>query len=148
MFIDCVFYDEKRTAKNFLVCEQTKNTGTVKIQEGCAKIGPSFCCGHDFVTDILIPETVKEIDKGAFNYCTNLKKITLPKYLEKIKPSVFENCEKLKTIEISEYTAKKNKEFIKKNFDKIKIVEMSIDDTFFENKSFREINKLYKEMKE
>ena len=45
-----------------------------------------------------VPDTVDEIDYGAFEGCANIEKITLPESVSSIKEAAFENCVKLKTV--------------------------------------------------
>jgi hypothetical protein len=47
-----------------------------------------------------IPDSVTRIGKAAFSYCHALKKVKLPSKLEEISPQMFYYCENLKTIVI------------------------------------------------
>lgn len=46
----------------------------------------------------VIPESVKKIDRYAFQYCENLEELVLPQGLEFIGRRAFENCRKLKCL--------------------------------------------------
>lgn len=50
--------------------------------------------------EIHIPDSVTQIEKGAFYYCRSLSKLTLGKKLEVIDNNAFEGCSSLKQIEI------------------------------------------------
>lgn len=52
------------------------------------------------LTDVVIPEGVRIIEKMAFDSCIRLKNIALPKSLEIIGDGAFAGCEKLKEIEL------------------------------------------------
>ncbi|MBQ7814688.1 MAG: leucine-rich repeat protein, partial [Thermoguttaceae bacterium] len=52
-------------------------------------------------TEIVLPESVKEIGRYAFVQCSRLEKAFLPKNVAKIGDGVFKRCDALKTIEIS-----------------------------------------------
>lgn len=77
-----------------------QNIGTIQ-QSDSSKYGGSFQFGvNDYYTkpfenatgSIVIPESVKKIERGAFSYCTGLTgSLTLPDRLEKIENSAFSN---------------------------------------------------------
>lgn len=50
--------------------------------------------------EIILPDTVKEIDNLAFYMCTNLKTVKLPASLEILKNQAFSDCTALETLEI------------------------------------------------
>lgn len=56
--------------------------------------------GNKRITQVSIPEGVREIEAEAFANCVNLKKVELPHSLEVITESCFENCENLRDINI------------------------------------------------
>ena len=60
------------------------------------------------LTQIVIPENVKMIGRGAFANCKNLKKVILPENLEYIGPSAFSNCENLVKITLPKNIKKLN----------------------------------------
>lgn len=49
-------------------------------------------------SQILLPETITNIDSGAFNGCAELCELRIPKSVETIGRLVAENCPKLKTV--------------------------------------------------
>lgn len=56
--------------------------------------------GYLPVTEIVLPETVDQIDRRAFYGCSNLVKINLPEGIEIISEEAFRNCSSLKEITI------------------------------------------------
>ncbi len=52
-------------------------------------------------TEIVLPESVKEIKRLAFARCKRLEKAFIPKNVAKIEEGVFKYCDALKTVEIS-----------------------------------------------
>ena len=52
------------------------------------------------ITEAVIPEGVTEIEKEAFNGCSNLKSITIPNSVTKIGKSAFRGCKSLTNVTI------------------------------------------------
>ena len=48
----------------------------------------------------IVPHKVKEIEKSAFAYCSNLVSVEIPNSITKIEDDVFNGCTKLKSIKI------------------------------------------------
>ena len=71
----------------------------VEFEEGIEKI-PSFICNSNSIEEIIIPDGVKEIGRGAFFCCTNVKNIKLPDTIEHIGYRAFANCIGLESIKI------------------------------------------------
>ena len=63
---------------------------TFEIPYGVTRIGGQAFHNQNNMTNIMIPETVTEIE-NAFNYCTSLTKIEIPSSVMKIFPNCFEN---------------------------------------------------------
>ena len=55
---------------------------------------------NGFVTEIVIPSTVKTIRSGAFSVCTVLTKVVIPEGVTSIDSSAFEFCPELKSLEV------------------------------------------------
>ncbi len=94
-------------------------SSTYTVLEGTTKIGPNACHGAG-LTGLTVPGTVTDIDRNAFEECTNLKTIqlseglkiinsnafsrtaieslTIPASVTEIKPMVFFWCTSLKEI--------------------------------------------------
>ena len=53
---------------------------------------------NPFVTDVILPDTVRWIDDYAFSNCTSLRHVHLPASLEVIANYAFENCHQLQEI--------------------------------------------------
>lgn len=76
-----------------------------KFQKICfndtlTKISDGAFAGCEFLAELVIPESVKEIGKEAFKGCKSLQKVTLNKGLEEIGDSAFEDCDSLTEVYI------------------------------------------------
>ena len=69
------------------------------LPQNLTKIGIS-CFEGAPIKQITIPDTVTEIEYGAFSYCKQLASITLPLGLQKISDRVFAQCTSLTSITI------------------------------------------------
>ncbi len=56
-------------------------------------------------TSFTVPETVTEIDEGAFSGCVNLEEIILPEHLTEIRNYTFQSCRKLQKLMLPETIA-------------------------------------------
>ena len=56
--------------------------------------------GQTGMTGIELPESIVEIDRGAFQGCTGLTEIALPSRIWKLGDSAFEGCTALKTVSL------------------------------------------------
>ncbi len=68
-----------------------------KIPDDVIKIGDKAFYAHYYLTNIFIPNSVKEIGNYAFEY-TNLKSINLPEGLTSIGTFAFFKCEKMEFV--------------------------------------------------
>lgn len=84
-----------------------KAQGDVDIQETIiikgkpyqtTRIGAAFCKKNDYIQSVIIPNTVKEIDKYAFRNCSNLSKIVIPNEPCKIDPLAFDGCKAISSV--------------------------------------------------
>lgn len=57
--------------------------------------------GNETITEVVLPDTLKEICPGAFSNCYNLEKVNFPESLEIIGSSAFATCHSLKEIDLS-----------------------------------------------
>ena len=80
------------------------HSSKVEIPEWVEVIGSCAFSGKDSyeLEEVVIPESVKIIEKDAFSFCRNLSRVTMPETMERIDDSVFNFCEKLKSIRIPE----------------------------------------------
>lgn len=69
------------------------------LPQNLTKIGAN-CFEGTQIKQITIPDTVTEIEYGAFSYCEQLASITLPLGLQKISDRVFAQCTSLTSITI------------------------------------------------
>lgn len=67
-----------------------------RIQDGIGIIPKQAFCNYTSLTEIIIPNSVKEICDFAFEGCTGLKRIIIPNSVKYIGPRAFGNCESLK----------------------------------------------------
>ncbi len=61
----------------------------------------SYCfyfCGN--LTDVSLPEGLKEVGENAFDHATSLSAITLPNSVERIEQNAFNSCTKLTTLNV------------------------------------------------
>ena len=59
-----------------------------------------FIISHNHITRVTIPNTVKNISRGAFLLCDDLKSVTLAEGIEEINDKTFSWCSKLTEIKI------------------------------------------------
>lgn len=97
------------TIKNNILekCSDSKYAVDIVIPDGVTEIAINAFAGRcansgcDSLLSVVVPESVKVINAGAFAYCKKLQKITLPKKLE-ILGSAFVRCFSLEEIIIPE----------------------------------------------
>ncbi len=78
---------------NNILCYADKNLqGTFKVKQGTTKIAVNAFGNCEKLSEVIIPDTVTEIEKLAFYNCTNLSNITLPESITKIGKSAFSGC--------------------------------------------------------
>lgn len=70
-----------------------------KIPDGVTKIGQGAFRGSGIQT-LIIPNSVKDINRDAFFGCKNLKAVSLPEGLETIEEMAFDDCFSLTSINI------------------------------------------------
>lgn len=69
-----------------------------EIKSPVVAIGENAFRECDYITDVILPDTIYRIHKGAFKGCKNLKRITISKKIEKIFEGTFEGCVSLKDV--------------------------------------------------
>ncbi len=94
---------EKTGDRIFIGCEKLPK---LVFTEGMKKIPDYMAKVADYVEEVEIPDTVKEIGSEAFYGCTSLAIVPLPKYLESIDSSAFSGCTALGEI-VFPYSLKK-----------------------------------------
>ena len=72
----------------------------VVFADGVTKIGECSLYNCKYLTEVIIPDTVKSICDFAFAGCTGLKNIVLTDAVDRINEGVFEKCTGLTSIEI------------------------------------------------
>ncbi len=73
----------------------SRGLGSVALPEGIREIG-QFSFARSSITDIVIPEGVTDIGYGAFYHCDSLTQVTLPESVKNVEPKAFENTAWLK----------------------------------------------------
>lgn len=87
-------------------CEQTLNRARakeytqeeIKIGIGYLKIGVNAFKKNIKIKGVTLPDTIYEIERGAFSGCSSLQYILIPKSTEVIGESAFRDCKKLREI--------------------------------------------------
>lgn len=110
-YVDIVNHDRYKTIDGIMytlngtiLCECPKSRkGEVKIPEGTVYIEPRAFIGCQ-IESVIFPDSLKEIQYSAFQYCKNLKYITVGNGIttlgNRIHKFIFANCPNLKYIEI------------------------------------------------
>ena len=69
-----------------------------EIPNGVKKISDHIAVNNEALVELILPDSVTEIQEGAFAQCGNLEKVVFPERLETIGNYAFSDCKKLKTI--------------------------------------------------
>lgn len=72
------------------------NNGVLTIKSGTQIIRSQAFFEREDILEVVLPESVEEIDMAAFGECYNLKHINFPERLKTIKEGAFLNCIRLK----------------------------------------------------
>ncbi|HIU56468.1 MAG TPA: leucine-rich repeat domain-containing protein, partial [Candidatus Ornithomonoglobus merdipullorum] len=68
---------------------------TATVEDGMTKLPYELFAGMYNLKNVILPDTLIEIQAGAFAYCTSLETIELPQYITEIEHEVFYNCTNL-----------------------------------------------------
>lgn len=83
-----------------------KSIETIEWEEGISQI-PDYAFSSFYnLKEVIIPDTVESIGRGAFQNCSSLEKVGLPKKLQEIPNNLFLQCKKLESVEIPETVLK------------------------------------------
>jgi len=96
-------YEMKNGSYKITRCESTAIVTEVpEIRNGypITAIGGNAFAGCNFISELVLPSTIKTIESNAFAGCTSLKKITLPEKITSIPFGTFMNCTMLESIDI------------------------------------------------
>ena len=85
--------------KTFFEC---KNIYEIKLPDCLEVIGYQAFSNCLSLEELVIPESVLEIQPGAFEECSNLTTIRVPSNIHIIEMNVFKNCSKLERIYLSD----------------------------------------------
>ncbi len=97
------------------------------IPEGVKRIGPHAFDSNKFIKEVHFPDTLISLGEFAFAYCDNLAEIIMPDSVTEMDISVFNSCRNVHTLHISSGLNK-----IKTNFSFLPITELNIPDTVTE----------------
>lgn len=98
---DGIVYSKNET----LVCCPWGKRGEITVPDGIKRIG-SYAFGGDFITKIVLPESVDTIENGAFARSERLTSVNIPRAVTEIEAYTFSNCESLETLEIPDSVTK------------------------------------------
>lgn len=73
----------------------------VSIPEGTVIIGQNAFRKKDIIKKVIMPDSVKTIERCAFDLCSNLEEIVFSKQLSSIDEYVFAECISLKNVDLS-----------------------------------------------
>ena len=79
-----------------LVIPETSPEGETVVAIG----SKSGCFGIEGIKSVIIPDTVKVIERSAFAYCKNLTSVIIPNSVEWIYYGAFKGCDKLELVTI------------------------------------------------
>ena len=88
-----------------ILIDGTACKGVATIPEGVVKIAEAaftpLIGNSGVITEVIIPEGVTTIGKGAFESCGSLTKVSLPNSITCIEDEAFRSCSKLTSVAIS-----------------------------------------------
>ncbi|MBO4451216.1 MAG: leucine-rich repeat domain-containing protein [Bacteroidaceae bacterium] len=91
----------KLTCINFATFEYCRNLASVIIPNGVTTIGQVAFCGCDSLTSVSIPNSVTNIERGAFSV-SGLTSIIIPSSVTSIGNTAFFACRSLKSVQFAE----------------------------------------------
>lgn len=132
-----VFYDENRILYDYLWMDHKIENGVLKRgfinsskfnkyidQEGACKLPSRIVRIHDKafwgygkIKSIEIPDTVKEVGKGAFMFCPNLEYIKFPEGITHLEELVVQSCDSLKKVVIPDSVKSIGRGALRYNFE-------------------------------
>lgn len=78
-----------KTAENIEIISEVNGVPVIKIKH-------TAFLNHDKLKSVIIPDSVKEIGKGAFEGCSGLMSVTIPESVVSIEQKAFDSCSSLK----------------------------------------------------
>jgi len=79
---------------------------SIGLPEGLTVIGREAFAGCNGLSSVVIPDSVKTMEKGVFYQCSNLKKVTISKGITEITEATFAYCSKLNNVALPESVKK------------------------------------------
>ena len=89
---------QKKNPESKTLVTTTQSTTVIPQDQNITRIGAYAFANHALLTEIIIPDTVKEISTNAFMNCPLLYTVQLPANLETIQPSAFYDCVRLDNV--------------------------------------------------
>ena len=84
-----------------LIYAEKERNGKIKVPDGVKKIA-DWAFSYSLYTQIVLPDSLKEIGHAAFYSCKNLTELSLPKNLTRLGSSSFAGCTELKEMAVSD----------------------------------------------
>lgn len=91
------FNTPRISGANIIRHEYGSGKGTIYLDKAIDILDGSFS-GRTTLQEILLPGSVRDIEREAFSNCTNLTTVNLPQEMIEIKNRTFLNCYKLKNL--------------------------------------------------
>ena len=82
------------------------NLKIIKYEEGTTRVCESLFKKCDGIEEVILPDTITEIDKEAFKGCSNLTKVTFSENVVTVGSEAFAGCSSLKELSMNEYLTK------------------------------------------
>ena len=124
---DGLLYNRKTNA--FVLCPEGRE-GVVELSEGCTVIRSESFGNCVLVTDVIIPDSVKEIESEAFTGCSSLLRLTIPSTVKKVSAFAFRGLSNIDRLTIS-----KNASFCKNDDETdnyLVLTNASLKDLYFD----------------
>ena len=97
-----IWGDEALSAPDAVLYLDGKLLTNMVVPEGVKEIKPYTFYGMDSIRSVTLPKTLKNIAKSAFSNCTNMSSLVLPEGLSEINSYAFENCVSLTSVAFPE----------------------------------------------
>ena len=83
-----------------ILCDYFGTADKVVIPDGVKEIEHN-CFNNEKMTELILPNSLIKIGEGAFQNCTNLKKVEIPDSVSEIGRSAFSGCSSLSELKLS-----------------------------------------------
>ena len=72
----------------------------LRVQDGVLSIGSFAFAECDYLTDVILPDSLRRVEASAFEECDSLHKVIMPSDVTEIGESAFANCFRLEDLNI------------------------------------------------